>query len=146
LSDKRLPRTSRNNRDVRLFNPVFADYNVAMHIFVKATGLELTNPLKAYIENKIGGLSRFLKRTDVDVVKVQVEVARLTRHHRQGKVYRAEANMELPQGLLRAEESDWDARVAVDAVKGKLQRKIKEYTSRHGREHRSSRKVSRLME
>jgi len=139
-----------------------------MRIFIKATGLELTEPLKTYIEEKIGGLGRLLGHFEVNTIKVQFlteplktyieekigglgrllghfevntikvqfEVARSSRHHRRGEVYRAEANMELPQDILRAEGNDTDVRAAVDAVKDKLKREVEAYLSRHGKDHR----------
>ncbi len=110
-----------------------------MNIFIKATGLELTEPIKTYIEEKVGSLERFLERFGSDAVKVQVEIARSTKHHRQGEIYRAEANMQLPHEVLRAEEDDADIRAAVDSVKDKLRREIESYLSRHGKEHRTGR-------
>ncbi len=106
-----------------------------MHIFVKATGLDLTGPLKTYIEDKINSLNKLLVHFDPDTVKIQVEIARVSRHHRRGEVYRAEANIELPQDVLRAEETSDDARAAVDALKDKLKREIDSYLSRHGKDH-----------
>ena len=107
-----------------------------MRIFIKATGLELTEPLKTYIEEKIGGLGRLLGHFEANTIKVQFEVARSSRHHRRGEVYRAEANMELPQDILRAEGNDTDVRAVVDAVKDKLKREVEAYLSRHGKDHR----------
>ena len=106
-----------------------------MKISIKATNIELTAPLKEYIEEKIGGLERFLKRVDGDTVAVQIEVGRESKHHQKGDVYRAEANMELPNGMLRAEVSDWDARVAIDSVRDKLSREIEKYLDKHGKKH-----------
>jgi putative sigma-54 modulation protein len=107
-----------------------------MNITIKATDIDLTAPLKAYIEDKIGGLERFLKRIDADTVKTQVEVGRDSKHHQKGDVYRAEVNIELPDGMLRAEVTDWDVRVAIDSVRDKLRREIEKYLDSHGKEHR----------
>jgi putative sigma-54 modulation protein len=107
-----------------------------MNISIKATNIELTAPLKEYIEEKIGGLGHFLKRIDAGTIKAQVEVGRESKHHQKGEVYRAEVNMELPDGMLRAEETDWDMRVAIDSVRDKLRREIEKYLDSHGKEHR----------
>lgn len=114
-------------------------YNVFMNIFIKGTGLDLTGPLKVYIEDKIGSLGRLLGRVDSETIQVQVEIARSTQHHRHGEVYRAEVNMQLPKGVLRAEEDNADARAAIDMVKDKLQREIETYLSKHGKDHREHR-------
>ena len=103
-----------------------------MQIDIVATNLELTAPLREYIETKIGKLSKFLKRFDKDnEVYVKVEVARQSRHHRHGEVYRAEGNLYLPGDMLRAEHKAEDIRVAVDNVKDKLQREIRKYKTTH---------------
>lgn len=107
-----------------------------MNITIKATNIELTEPLKEYIEDKIGGLDRMLKSIDADTIKTQVEIGRESKHHQKGDVYRAEVNIILPDGMLRAEQNDGDARVAIDVVRDKLRREIEKYLDRHGKEHR----------
>jgi len=98
-----------------------------MKVIIKATNLELTEPLKVYIEEKMEGLSKFFPNLDPDAVKSRVEVARSTRHHKQGNVYHVDVNLELPGTVLRAEKDDADIRAAIDAVKDKLKREIDKY-------------------
>jgi len=62
---------------------------------------------------------------------VEVEVGRLTRHHRRGRVYRAEVNLAAPRLNLRAVEEGEDLRAAIDAVRDKLQREIKKFKETH---------------
>ena len=102
-----------------------------MQIDIEATNLELTPPLREYVEEKIGKLSKFLTRFESDSVYVKVEVARLTRHHRHGNVYHAEANLHFPGGMLRAEYQSDDIRVSIDKVKKILQREIRKYKTTH---------------
>ncbi len=98
-----------------------------MKIMIKATGLDLTEPLKVYIEEKLDSLNRLLRGIDADVVRARVEVARSTRHHRSGNVYHVDINLDLPGKVLRAEEDHDDMRAAIDAVKDKLRREIEKY-------------------
>lgn len=102
-----------------------------MQIDIEATNIELTPPLREYVEKKIGRLSKFLTRFDSDSIHVKVEVARLTRHHRHGDVYHAEANLHFPGGMLRAEHQSEDIRVSIDKVKKILQRRIRKYKTIH---------------
>jgi putative sigma-54 modulation protein len=99
-----------------------------MKINIKATGLDLTPSIVRYIEEKISSVEKFLvkfgKKSEIEVF---FEIARTTKHHRKGEVFRAEANMELPGKVLRADHEDWDVRVAIDKVKDKLQAEIKKY-------------------
>ena len=102
-----------------------------MQIDIEATNIELTPPLREYIEVKIGKLSKFLKNLGGDDVHVNVEVARSTRHHRPGNIYHAEANLHFPGRMLRAEHEAEDIRVAIDKVRRKMQREIRKYKATH---------------
>jgi len=98
-----------------------------MQIDIEATNIELTAPLREYIEEKMGKLNKFLKPFEGSDLRVRVEVARTSKHHRQGDVYRAEANLYLPGKILRAEHKSDDIRVAINQVKDKLQREIRKH-------------------
>ena len=102
-----------------------------MQIDIETTNIELNAPLREYIEEKIGKLDKFLKRFEGGDVHVKVEVARSSKHHRHGDVYRAEANLHFPGGMLRAEHQGDDVRVAINKVKNKLQREIRKYKTTH---------------
>jgi len=101
-----------------------------MKILIQATDLELTEPLKVYIEKKMSSLAKFLNEFEEDSIQTKIEVARSTRHHRRGNVYHVDANLSFPGKLIRAEKDDIDVRAAVDAVKDKLQREIKRYKTK----------------
>lgn len=103
-----------------------------MDIKIKSTGVDLPQSIVNYIYAKIGSLQKFLKDMEKEgVIDIDVEIARTTRHHRQGPVYRAECNIVLPGKLLRAEHSDWDMRRAIDEIKNELQQELKKYTSKN---------------
>lgn len=98
-----------------------------MRINIQAPNLELTPALAEYIEKKIGGLEKFLKKFHPEDVLVRVDVGRSTRHHRHGDVYHVDINLVLPHGTIRAAHDDEDVRKAISAVKEKLQREIKKF-------------------
>ncbi|KKU15417.1 ribosomal subunit interface protein [Candidatus Wolfebacteria bacterium RIFCSPLOWO2_01_FULL_45_19] len=99
-----------------------------MRITIKATKLELTPAVSAYIEQKIGLLVKFIQDLDKEgAVECRIEIARITKHHNKGPVYKAEANLRLPGKLLRAEHIDWNIRRCVDEIKDELQCQIKKY-------------------
>ncbi len=98
-----------------------------MNIDIKATGLDLTEPLKEYIIKRITPLEKYLRHYPAEALRAEVEVSRTTQHHRHGTVYYAEVNLVLPGKVLRAAHRDVDIRVAVDRVRGILQREIEKY-------------------
>jgi len=110
-----------------------------MKINIKATNLDLTPAIRSYVEEKIGGTEKFIKKMKpVDkspeegkaTVEIWVEVERTTFHHRKGKVFRAEVQMKLPGNDVRVESKQEDLRVAIDEVKDQLERELREYSEK----------------
>lgn len=99
-----------------------------MQIHIKATNLELTDALKEYADAKVGGLATYLSRWEKEgEVETWVEVARTTNHHKKGDVFSAVIDVRLPGKTLRASETEWDVRIAIDRAHDTLQREITKY-------------------
>jgi len=99
-----------------------------MQIIIKSKNLDLTPSIKEYVEMKIGSLNHLLERFEANSeIKTEIEIARTTKHHKQGDVFYAEANLHLPKKILRAEHYDSDVRIAVDEIKNKLHIEIMKY-------------------
>ena len=62
---------------------------------------------------------------------MSVEIARTTRHHHKGDVFRAEANVALPGKMIRAEQATKDMRTAIDRVRNTLRLEIAKYRAMH---------------
>ncbi len=102
-----------------------------MKITIKATGLDITPSLHTFIEDKLGGLQKFVRRFDKEgLPELSLEIARTTRHHRHGEVFMAEANLILPKKVIRATHEDLDVRTAIDKLKTKLRLEIDKYKTR----------------
>ncbi|HEY4524102.1 MAG TPA: ribosome-associated translation inhibitor RaiA [Candidatus Paceibacterota bacterium] len=104
-----------------------------MKITIKATGLYLTPAFKEYVENKLKPLHKFFTRVkkNGDPVVLKLEVARTTKHHQKGEVYYAEATLDMPGAVLRAEAPSDDVRLAVNEMKKKLTAEIKKHQTKH---------------
>ena len=99
-----------------------------MTIVITATNFELTEALRAFIDEKFGSLERMLERWDKESpLELKVEVARTTKHHRHGDVFYAEVSLALPRELIRVQETAEDLHKAVDLVKDVLHERIKKY-------------------
>jgi ribosomal subunit interface protein len=102
-----------------------------MKLNIRAAGLNLTPSIRLYIEEKFKPISRLVQRFDLEgAVKVWVEIARVTQHHRHGDVFLAKANIHLPKKILRAEERAHDIRTAIDILKHTLRLEIEKYRTR----------------
>lgn len=102
-----------------------------MKINIQAPNLELTPAFTEYIEDKIGGLEKFLKTFGSESILAEVDVERSTRHHRHGRVYHVDVNLKIPGRVIRAASDDEDIRTAVDIVKEKLKREISKFKGTH---------------
>jgi len=101
-----------------------------MRIIIKATNFSLTPSLSEFIDKKIGGeINTLLTRNNgyakvvkgKDTIEAKVEVARTSRHHNKGNIFRAEVTIRMPgKKTLRAEAEEWDVRVAIDKVRDEL--------------------------
>jgi len=124
-----------------------------MRIIIKTTNIKLTESLKRFIEEKIGGLEKFLedilKKIDIfDGKKPRaecfVEIGKPSRHHRKGDVFYAEAQIPLPGDGVRSEAEREDLREAIYEVKDELQRLLKKYKrSQVARQKRTQRRVKK---
>ena len=95
-----------------------------MQIDIKGTNLELTEAIKDYVNEKIGGLEKFFDQ----ILEARVDVGLTTKHHQKGNIFRAEVNLEVPQKhIIRAEAEREDLYMAINEVKDELQRQIKKY-------------------
>ncbi|MEK7203633.1 MAG: ribosome-associated translation inhibitor RaiA [Patescibacteria group bacterium] len=103
-----------------------------MKIEISPKNIKLDDALVVWVEQKIGGLEKFLKRIDSNVVEARVEIGKPSRHHHKGLVWYAEANLKLPGKLLRATNMNKDLRLAINQVKDELQRQIKKYLGKKG--------------
>jgi len=122
-----------------------------MKIDMKATNLELTPSIKTYIEEKVGGLERFInvseefKTGETAPVEAFVEIARTTKHHKHGDVLRAEIMIKVKGEMYRAEASDWDARVALDSAKDLMKIQLTEgKNKKQTRDKKGARLMKRL--
>ncbi len=95
-----------------------------MNINIKATKLTLTDDLKDYIQKKMDMLEKYLG--DVPVIHCDFEIE-LTVNQNSGKIYRAEANLDVPGELLRVDKTEEDLYKAIDKVKDHLEMIIKKY-------------------
>ena len=95
-----------------------------MQIDIKGTNLELTQAIKDYINEKIGGLEKFFDQ----ILEARVDVGITSEHHQKGKIFRAEVNLEVPQKyIIRAEAEREDLYMAINEVKDELQIQLKKY-------------------
>ncbi len=114
---------------------------------IRAINLKLEPVIENYITEKIGGLDKFIERTDT-VAQAWVEIGLTTKHHQSGDIYRAEAQIRLSGKGIRGEKTAADLFLAIDAVREELQEGLMKYKEKkealHKRGGRLLRKVFRF--
>ncbi|MFA7662524.1 MAG: ribosome-associated translation inhibitor RaiA [Patescibacteria group bacterium] len=113
-----------------------------MQIQIYAKDIELTQAIKEYAENKIGGLDKFLE----NIIEAQIDLARTTEHHKQGEVYEASANLVVPGDKIHAAFTSENLYTAIDGLVDELQDEIKEKKGRRNtRQMAGFRKLKDMM-
>ena len=107
-----------------------------MKLQIKATGFELTPTLQRLIEKKFSGLEKFLAKWEANrELLLRVEIAKNTKHHNKGMVWYAEANLDLPQKVLRIEETNEEMQAAIEKLKDRLKNELLRFKNRVANRH-----------
>ncbi len=92
-----------------------------ININIKATNMELTVPIKEYIEKRINTLNKFFSND----TELYVEVGKTSLHHKNGDYYKAEISMKSGDGSFFAVSEKENLYTAIDAVKDEISNLIK---------------------
>lgn len=103
-----------------------------MQIIIKTSQIDLADPLTQYVEERIGGLEKYIGRFEEEgEATARVELARTTQHHRHGDVFNAEVNLQLGGDIIRAARDGEDMYATIDAVKDILKLEIQKFKDLH---------------
>lgn len=102
-----------------------------MQIKIKATNMNLTDAIRAYVEEKIQSVEKFIIVHKQEEVFTEVEIGKTTNHHNSGEVFRAEVMIRVRGKQFRAVSEKSDLYAAIDDVRGEL---VREINSNKGRE------------
>lgn len=115
-----------------------------MKIKIKTTNFRLLPDIETYLENKLNALDKFLPRDES--IFADVELAKTTKHHQKGNVFKAEVNISVPGRLIRSQAEEWDLRVAIDKVKDELQLELKKYKEKNSTlSKRGARQIKKIL-
>ncbi|MEX2090633.1 MAG: ribosome-associated translation inhibitor RaiA [Candidatus Paceibacterota bacterium] len=95
-----------------------------MKIIISTKNISLDEPLENFVREKIGGLDKLIGN---DKSEAKVEIGKPSRHHKSGRVFRAEANIRMGGVLMRASCEHEDLRNAIVDIKDELQEQIRKF-------------------
>lgn len=116
-----------------------------MRIQLESVNFDLTPSIRAYVEEKIGSLSRMMERFEKNGdVLVAVEVSRPSRHHKQGDVFYASATFSLAGKTFRMEHYDADLHAAIDCIKDRIKDDVRDFKEKKIEHDRKDKKIDRV--
>ena len=92
---------------------------------IKATNIEMTDAIKAYVEEKFLGLAKFTTNYE-PAATADIEIGKTSEHHQKGEIYRCEVTMQIPGDLLRVDVTAEDLYAAIDKAKDLLKEQLAE--------------------
>lgn len=110
-----------------------------MKMNIKATGIELTPDILAYAEKRLSKVGKYITASDPVMA---VEIGRVTQHHRQGEVFRAEVRIAGGGANYYVAKEAADLRAAIDEVKDEI---IQEVTRDKDKRQSMMRRGGRMM-
>jgi len=107
-------------------SPRFTDEGSAMNIYQFAgRNLEITDAMRQYTEDKLAKLNRFSDQ----IVDASVTMSHEPKRHA-ANPNKVEVQVNVPGGIIRAEERAADMYAAIDLVVEKLERQLKRFKGR----------------
>ena len=101
-----------------------------MRVSLKGTNTDLPSSTREYVDKKLVRTAERLLARNGEVIILEIEVGKATRHHRTGNIFRAEANLSIGKTLLRAEALGETLNEAIDLAEEELEREIKQFKER----------------
>ncbi|MEK7090339.1 MAG: ribosome-associated translation inhibitor RaiA [Patescibacteria group bacterium] len=105
-----------------------------MKIRILAKNFELTEALNTLVREKLARpIGKLLGELDQKMdLSLDVELAKLTKHHQHGRIWYCEVNLSLPSSAspIRAKSSELSLPAAIDEVKYEIENEIKKYKSK----------------
>lgn len=111
-----------------------------MKMNISGKNMDLTEPIKEYVEKKIGGLKKFFDQ----IIQADVTVGLTTTSQNKGKIYVAECKLSVPGNDLYASKvEEKDLYKAIDKIKDYLESELKKHKTKLREQKRSGRKIVR---
>ena len=105
-----------------------------MNVILQGTRIELTDDVRALVDDKLEDCLRPLGDTSLEPVTVNIEVELTTRRHPQEReteqLYRSEATVSVPGRVIRAEGTGPSLKRAVVQMKRKLTGEIRDWRNK----------------
>lgn len=90
---------------------------------IKFINITSTPAIEEYVNKKVDALDKFIDPNDTSVF-CDVEIGKISRHHKTADVFKAELNLHIAGLYLNAKEESEDLYASIDIVKDEMEREI----------------------
>jgi len=97
-----------------------------MIINIKATNIDLTDAIRQYVEEKMGGLTKYFS----NITQADIDIGMESHHHQKGKIFYAEVNAHTPKKIVRVRKNAVNLYKAIDSVKDHLKVELQDAKER----------------
>jgi len=110
-----------------------------MKINIRTREIDLTDPIRAYAEKKLLALLKF----SPDIMIADLELAKISKHHKKGDVFSAKVTLSVPGKVYRVEEIEPVLYKAIDKAKDDLKQSLNRNKGRvRGSERQNHKEVA----
>jgi putative sigma-54 modulation protein len=103
-----------------------------MTINIRAQGIDMTDAIRSYAEDKMTSLEKFTP----EILIADVVVGKETSHHHKGDIFKCSATLQVPGDVLRVEREEEDLYKAIDKVRDHLRETLAQRKERTVDEHK----------
>ena len=94
-----------------------------MRINEKGVNMQITGEIKDYLYKKLAHLEKFLNLSDESIL-CEVELGKVSNHHKNGDVFKTEINLHMAGKNLRAVSEMDDLFASIDMAKDEMVREL----------------------
>ncbi len=95
-----------------------------MKINEKGTNMKITAEIKDYLYKKLESLNKFISAKDGEVL-CEIELGKISNHHKKGCVFMTEINLTIDGKSLRAVSEQEDLFSSIDIAKDEISQSLK---------------------
>ncbi len=112
---------------------------------IKTTNIIVDSGVEDYLDKRLEAVEKLIDVNDPTLL-VEIELAKTTKHHQTGDIFRAEINLTINGNQFRAEAEEIDLNKAIDMMKDELLNELRSYKGkRHSIVKRSGAKIKALL-
>ncbi len=94
-----------------------------MTINIRVVGMELTDAIRLYTEDKISVLEKYTP----EILRADIVIGKETSHHNKGDIFSCSVTMQIPGDVIKVERDADDLYKAIDKVKDHLRETLAQH-------------------